>query len=103
MPLSNSTNPAYIPTPSSIRVNALWSLSLVLSLTPVLLGIILLQWLREHQRNITKFDYQVAVGIAGIAQVLTEVGLVFRVCTVFLYTVEKVSIIYYKYLRNGDG
>ncbi|KIM35358.1 hypothetical protein M413DRAFT_56484, partial [Hebeloma cylindrosporum] len=38
------------PSPSSYRINALWFASLVLSLTTVLVGIISLQWLREHQR-----------------------------------------------------
>ncbi|KDR75477.1 hypothetical protein GALMADRAFT_68761, partial [Galerina marginata CBS 339.88] len=33
-----------------IRLNTFWFLSLVLSLSTVLLGIISLQWLREHQR-----------------------------------------------------
>lgn len=32
------------------RVNALWFISLVLSLTVVLVGTVALQWLREHQR-----------------------------------------------------
>ncbi|KIM43417.1 hypothetical protein M413DRAFT_433890, partial [Hebeloma cylindrosporum] len=38
------------PSPSSYRINALWFTSLVLSLTTVLVGIISLQWIREHQR-----------------------------------------------------
>ncbi|KDR71745.1 hypothetical protein GALMADRAFT_253491 [Galerina marginata CBS 339.88] len=43
------TNPVFTPTHSSIRVNAFWFLSLVLSLTTVLVGIVTLQWLREYQ------------------------------------------------------
>ncbi|KDR65872.1 hypothetical protein GALMADRAFT_81406, partial [Galerina marginata CBS 339.88] len=35
---------------SSIRVNIFWFLSLVLSLTTVLVGIVSLQWIREHQK-----------------------------------------------------
>lgn len=35
---------------SSIRVNIFWFTSLVLALTVALIGIITLQWLREHQR-----------------------------------------------------
>ncbi|PPQ87615.1 hypothetical protein CVT25_005800 [Psilocybe cyanescens] len=53
---SNSTNTnsssvptPFSPSPSSIRVNIFWFISLVLSLTTVLVGIISLQWLREHQ------------------------------------------------------
>jgi len=38
------------PSPSSSRINALWFASLVLSLTTVLVGIVSLQWIREHQR-----------------------------------------------------
>lgn len=51
---STSTLPAssvqqFSPTASSIRVNNFWFISLVLSLTTALIGIISLQWLREHQ------------------------------------------------------
>jgi hypothetical protein len=38
------------PPPSSYRVNALWFASLVLSLTTVLVGIVSMQWNREHQQ-----------------------------------------------------
>lgn len=39
----------FAPTASSIRVNVFRFISLVLSLTTVLVGIVSLQWLREHQ------------------------------------------------------
>ncbi|KAF9563022.1 hypothetical protein CPC08DRAFT_612719, partial [Agrocybe pediades] len=39
----------FAPAASYIRVNVLWFMSLVLSLTTVLVGIISLQWIREHQ------------------------------------------------------
>lgn len=39
----------FSPTSSSIRINIFWFISLVLSLTTVLVGIVSLQWLREHQ------------------------------------------------------
>ncbi|KAF9555924.1 hypothetical protein CPC08DRAFT_642207, partial [Agrocybe pediades] len=39
----------FSPTPSSIRINIFWFLSLMLSLATVLIGIISLQWLREYQ------------------------------------------------------
>ncbi|KDR78371.1 hypothetical protein GALMADRAFT_95066 [Galerina marginata CBS 339.88] len=45
----STDNIEFLPTPSSIRVNTFWFLSLVLSLTTVLIGIVSLQWLREHQ------------------------------------------------------
>ncbi|KAJ3515993.1 hypothetical protein NLJ89_g1414 [Agrocybe chaxingu] len=48
--LDPSSNPfSFTPEFSSIRVNIFWFLSLVLSLTTVLIGIVSLQWLREHQ------------------------------------------------------
>ena len=51
---ANITTPLLEPftaDPASIRVNSLWFISLVLSLTTVLVGIISLQWLREHQNH----------------------------------------------------
>ncbi|KAF9484106.1 hypothetical protein BDN70DRAFT_989888 [Pholiota conissans] len=39
----------FAPSPSSVRINIFWFISLVLSLTTVLIGTIGLQWLREHQ------------------------------------------------------
>ncbi|KDR70743.1 hypothetical protein GALMADRAFT_75965, partial [Galerina marginata CBS 339.88] len=45
---SSSTN--FKPSASSIRINILWFISLILSLTTVLVGIVALQWIREHQR-----------------------------------------------------
>jgi len=44
------TVPPFSPTSSAIRVNILWFLSLILSLTTVLSGIVSLQWLREYLR-----------------------------------------------------
>jgi len=41
--------PSASPLPSSIRINIFWFISLVFSLTTVLIGIVSLQWLREHQ------------------------------------------------------
>ncbi|KAH9474779.1 hypothetical protein JR316_0013244, partial [Psilocybe cubensis] len=40
---------SFAPTPSSIRVNVFWFISLVLSMGTVIIGIVSLQWLREHQ------------------------------------------------------
>lgn len=40
---------SFSPNSSAVRVNIFWFLSLILSLTTVLVGIISLQWLREHQ------------------------------------------------------
>ncbi|TFK63815.1 hypothetical protein BDN72DRAFT_847241 [Pluteus cervinus] len=38
------------PSPSTIRINVYWFLSLVLSLIAVVVGILCLQWLREYER-----------------------------------------------------
>lgn len=43
--------PLFKPDPINIRINILWFLSLTLSLTTVLIGILCLQWLREYQRH----------------------------------------------------
>ncbi|KAF8972720.1 hypothetical protein BDZ97DRAFT_853390 [Flammula alnicola] len=55
-----ATSPLQIPLsptpPSTFRVNALWFISLVLSLTTVLVGIVSLQWLREHLRYPVQID-----------------------------------------------
>ena len=50
---SNAIDSATLSAPvpaSSIRINVLWFISLVLSLTTALIGIVSLQWLREHRR-----------------------------------------------------
>ncbi|KAH9474543.1 hypothetical protein JR316_0013005 [Psilocybe cubensis] len=46
---SLSSNDPFVPAASTVRVNVFWFISLVLSLTTVLVGIISLQWLREYQ------------------------------------------------------
>jgi len=57
------TNSKFTPTPSDIRVNTLWFLSLIFSLTTVLIGIIALQWLREHLRPHTDLEPQIAFSL----------------------------------------
>jgi len=57
------TTPKFIPTHSDIRVNILWFLSLIFSLTTVLVGIIALQWLREHLRPHTDLEPQIAFSL----------------------------------------
>ncbi|KDR83167.1 hypothetical protein GALMADRAFT_134659 [Galerina marginata CBS 339.88] len=46
---TSTDGPSFSPNMSSIRVNTFWFISLVLSLATVLVGIISLQWIREHQ------------------------------------------------------
>jgi len=55
--------PAFTPTASDIRVNILWFLSLIFSLTTVLIGIIGLQWLREHLRPRPDLEPQIAFSL----------------------------------------
>lgn len=56
---SNGSDPAsqapnlpvtFTPSAVAVRLNLFWFLSLILSLTTVLIGIISLQWIREHQQ-----------------------------------------------------
>ncbi|KAG7091721.1 hypothetical protein E1B28_008122 [Marasmius oreades] len=59
--LLNSSLPTTIPTKfnppsSSIRINICWFLSLTLSLTAVVIGILCKQWMREHRSNPPKFS-----------------------------------------------
>jgi len=55
--------PAFTPTASDIRVNIFWFLSLIFSLTTVLIGIIALQWLREHLRPRPDLEPQIAFSL----------------------------------------
>src|SRR6188768_2876411 len=57
------TTPTFTPTHSDIRVNILWFLSLIFSFTTVLIGIISLQWLREHLRPHTDLEPQIAFSL----------------------------------------
>jgi len=57
------TTPRFTPTHSDIRVNILWFLSLIFSLATVLIGIIALQWLREHLRPHTDLEPQIAFSL----------------------------------------
>ncbi|KAL0568531.1 hypothetical protein V5O48_013459, partial [Marasmius crinis-equi] len=55
----NASLPETIPTEfappaSSIRINVCWFLSLTISLTAVIIGILCKQWIREHRRNPAK-------------------------------------------------
>ena len=49
-PLETHPTPPFSPPPSSVRINIFWFCSLILSLTTVLTGTVMIQWLREHQR-----------------------------------------------------
>jgi len=58
-PPVNITQVPFSPTPSDIHVNILWFLSLILSLSTVLIGIVALQWLREHLRSRPELEPQI--------------------------------------------
>ncbi|KAL0574618.1 hypothetical protein V5O48_007344 [Marasmius crinis-equi] len=49
--IDTSTPSAFAPTPSVVRINTVWFLSLVMSLSAVLFGILCKQWLREHRHD----------------------------------------------------
>lgn len=46
-----------------IRINIFWYLSLVISLAAVSLGILCSQWLREFQRDVSRYSLHGAIGI----------------------------------------
>ncbi|KAF8882144.1 hypothetical protein BD779DRAFT_1544184 [Infundibulicybe gibba] len=46
-----TATPPFSPSPSSIRINVFWFLSLTFSLTAALLGMVCKQWLRRYQRG----------------------------------------------------
>ncbi|KAI3605724.1 hypothetical protein WG66_012026 [Moniliophthora roreri] len=56
--VNGSESTSFEPTPfkpdaSSVRINVFWFLSLILSLTSALFGLLCKQWVREHQRDTT--------------------------------------------------
>jgi len=57
------TTPTFTPSPTAIRINILWFLSLIFSLATVLVGIIALQWLREHLRPQSHLEPQIAFSL----------------------------------------
>jgi hypothetical protein len=54
---------AFNPSTSSLRINVLWFLSLVLSLSAALFGIIIKQWLREYITWVEVAPIQAAIGL----------------------------------------
>ena len=55
--------PTFMPTPSDVRINIFWFLSLIFSLVTVLIGIVSLQWLREHLHRHTDPEPQIALSL----------------------------------------
>ncbi|KJA15645.1 hypothetical protein HYPSUDRAFT_97051, partial [Hypholoma sublateritium FD-334 SS-4] len=56
--LQPSPFPSFSPASSTIRINIYFFISLILSLATVLIGIVSLQWLREHQSYTGSFTPQ---------------------------------------------
>ncbi|KAL0575612.1 hypothetical protein V5O48_006359 [Marasmius crinis-equi] len=48
--LTVSEDPSFTPSPSVVRINTFWFLSLILSLVDALLGLMFKQWLQEYRR-----------------------------------------------------
>ena len=55
--------PTFTPSSTVVRINILWFLSLIFSLATVLVGIIALQWLREHLCSQTDLEPQIAFSL----------------------------------------
>ncbi|KAI0341455.1 hypothetical protein BDW22DRAFT_1332674, partial [Trametopsis cervina] len=54
-PAQSTDAPAFQPTTNAIRVNVLWSASLIISISTASFGILVKQWLREYMRFVTSF------------------------------------------------
>ncbi|KAF5366317.1 hypothetical protein D9758_005712 [Tetrapyrgos nigripes] len=84
----------FVPSTSAIRINIFWFLSLILSLTTVLIGILCKQWLREYQRDVVlsqqqslelrqmRFESLERWGVPGI---LAALPLLLQVSLVFFF------------------
>ncbi|KAG7087141.1 hypothetical protein E1B28_013121 [Marasmius oreades] len=54
-PLPSTIETQFSAPPSAVRINVCWFLSLTMSLTAVIIGILCKQWIREHRRNPPKY------------------------------------------------
>ncbi|CAA7269865.1 unnamed protein product [Cyclocybe aegerita] len=79
--LDNTTNGTLSPlpgdepipfSPSSVAVNVFWILSLVVSLTTMLIGIVASQWLREHQHRPAHFSAEENFGLLSMRTEMIE-------------------------------
>ncbi|KAK1235788.1 hypothetical protein PQX77_000977 [Marasmius sp. AFHP31] len=62
LPVAPTDSPFH-PTTSVIRINSLWFLSLIMSLTSGLFGLMCKQWLREHRRDTPNITQMEALGL----------------------------------------
>ncbi|KAJ3500584.1 hypothetical protein NMY22_g19213 [Coprinellus aureogranulatus] len=99
-PFSLNTFPP--PEGSDIRVNTLWFLSLILSITAVLVGTTALQWVREHQRDQRGLDPQIAFSLHRMQRLdhtifqwvgtIIALPLLFMVLTTILPTLQAILL-----------
>ncbi|KAF9264412.1 hypothetical protein L218DRAFT_900680 [Marasmius fiardii PR-910] len=54
-PLPSTIETEFAPPMSAVRINVCWFLSLTMSLTAVIIGILCKQWIREHRRSPPKY------------------------------------------------
>lgn len=96
----------FSPSASVIRINIFWFLSLVLSLSSVLIGILCSQWIREYQRDVTHESYRAAIGIRQIRyegllkwKVLQLVNMmpVLLLCSVLLFFAGLLDLLFDRY------
>ncbi|KAF5351204.1 hypothetical protein D9756_008311 [Leucocoprinus leucothites] len=55
--------PGFSPSAMAVRINIFWFLSLVLSLSTVVIGVLSMQWLREYQRDDNTTTAEDALGL----------------------------------------
>jgi len=94
-PQTNTTIPAFTPSPHDIRISVFWSLSLIFSLATVLVGIVSLQWLREYQRTRDDIAPQLSFSLHSmhseaidrwyLPQIFTALPLLLQVGLIFFF------------------
>ncbi|THU98615.1 hypothetical protein K435DRAFT_526775 [Dendrothele bispora CBS 962.96] len=89
------TGAPFSPSASSVRINVFWFLSLTLSLSTVLIGILCKQWLREYQRDaalsqqqsleLRQMRYE-SLGKWGVPGILASLPLFLQVSLVLFFS-----------------
>ncbi|KAH9474347.1 hypothetical protein JR316_0012805 [Psilocybe cubensis] len=95
--------PIFVRSASALRVNIFWFLSLVLSLTTVLVGIVGLQWIREHQQYTDEIDPRNSLSVFRmrshglrewfVPQIFTGLPLLLQ-SAVFLFLIGIIDFLY---------
>ncbi|KAF9485609.1 hypothetical protein BDN70DRAFT_795525, partial [Pholiota conissans] len=86
---------SFSPSSTSIHINIFWFSSLILSLTTVIIGIVSLQWLREHQRYTEPLTSKQALAVFhlrstalkkwGISHIFTTLPLILQAAVVLFF------------------